>query len=83
MYLDTHKVSSNSEKIFFVSKKNACFLSNKTSESGPGISFIGVTMGPSLGDGEDKLSIFVEAITPGGPVDLEGSIKVRLSSDVC
>ena len=27
MYLDTHKVSSNFEKFFFVSKKNACFLS--------------------------------------------------------
>ena len=56
---------------------------DKTSESGPGISFIGVTMGPSLGDGEDKLSIFVKAVTPGGPADLEGTIKVRLSSDVC
>ena len=56
---------------------------DKTSESGPGISFIGVTMGPSLGDGEDKLSIFVKAVTPGGPADLEGTIKVRLLSDVC
>ena len=56
---------------------------NKTSEGGPGISFIGVTMGPSLGDGEDKLSIFVKAVTPGGPSDLEGTIKVKLLSDVC
>ena len=56
---------------------------DKTSEGGPGISFIGVTMGPSLGEGEDKLSIFVKAVTPGGPADLEGTIKVRLLFDVC
>ena len=33
MYLDTHKVSSNSEKFFFVSKKNACFLSIEKPET--------------------------------------------------
>ena len=49
---------------------------DKTSEGGPGISFIRVTMGPSLGAGEEKLSIFVKAVTSGGPADLEGTIKV-------
>ena len=29
MYLDTHKVSLNFKKFFFVSKKNTCFLSIK------------------------------------------------------
>ena len=51
---------------------------DKTSEGGLGVSVLGVTMGPSLGDGEDKLSIFVKVVTPDGPADREGTLKVSL-----
>ena len=47
----------------------------KTREGSLGISVLGVTMGPTLGD-EDKLSIFIKAVTLGGPADIEGTIKV-------
>merc|ERR1711936_1572293 len=47
----------------------------KTREGSLGISVLGVTMGPTLGD-EDKLSIFIKAVTFGGPADMEGTIKV-------